>query len=188
MNRGKLVVIVAPSGTGKSTLIKRVMEKEKSLEWSVSCTTRQIRDGEIHGEDYFFTEKEIFEKKIKNNEFIEWATVHSNYYGTLKSFVNNGLEEGKHLIFDLDVQGCDQMKEIYGEEARVIFIKPPSLESLKERLLKRGTDPIEVINERLNNAKSELLRSDHFDYIVINDDIEQAYKDLLATVQSILES
>jgi guanylate kinase len=188
MSRGKLVVIVAPSGTGKSTLIKRVMEKETSLKWSVSCTTRKIRDGEVHGKDYFFTEKTQFEKNVENNDFIEWATVHSNYYGTLKSFVDKGLEDGTNLIFDLDVQGCDQMKEIYGDEARIIFIRPPSLESLKERLLKRGTDPIEVINERLNNAKSELKRSDDFDYVVINDDIEQAYKDLLATVQSILES
>lgn len=188
MNRGKLVVIVAPSGTGKSTLIKRLMKEVTELEWSVSCTTRPMRAGEVNGSDYFFIEVNEFEQKIKNNKFIEWARVHSNYYGTLKSFVDEGLASGKKLIFDLDVQGCDQMKNLYGEEARIIFIRPPSLDTLRVRLEKRATDSVEVINERISNAAKELERAEDFDYIVVNDEIEKAYTDLKRTVLEILEN
>lgn len=184
--RGKLVVIVAPSGTGKSSLIERVMEQIPSLSWSVSCTTRKIRSGEVDGEDYFFLDKEKFQSKIDNNELIEWAVVHSNFYGTSKEFVEIGLNEGKNLLFDLDVQGCDSMKEVFGKEANIIFIEPPSVEELEKRLLKRATDSEEVIKERVNNAKSELLRKDDFDFKVTNDNFEVALKDLIAVINSIL--
>ena len=132
------------------------------------------------------TEKEFLTRK-ENNEFIEWAKVHSNYYGTLKQFVDEGLEAGKNLLFDLDVQGCDQMKKIYGDEANVIFIEPPSVEEFEKRLLKRATDNRAVIEERLNNAKEELKRKDDFDYLVTNDDFNRAYSDLNAVVTKILE-
>lgn len=184
--RGKLVVIVAPSGTGKSSLIEKVMEKIPTLSWSVSCTTRKIRTGEVHGEDYFFLDKEDFKVKIDNNELIEWAIVHSNYYGTSKEFVEMGLNAGKNLLFDLDVQGCDSMKEVFGKEANIIFIEPPSVEELEKRLLKRATDSEEVIKERVNNAKSELLRKDDFDFKVTNDDFDVALSDLTAVIQTIL--
>lgn len=186
MKRGKIVVIVAPSGTGKSTLIKKLVEDYNSLEWSVSCTTRPRRTGETNGVDYnFMTEKEFLGRK-ENNEFIEWAKVHSNYYGTLKQFVDEGLETGKYLLFDLDVQGCDSMKEIYGDEAQVIFIEPPSVEELEKRLLKRATDNRAVIEERLNNAKEELKRKNDFDFLVTNDDFNSAYKNLHTIVGKIL--
>lgn len=187
MSRGKIIVIVAPSGTGKSTLIKQLVEDVPQLEWSVSCTTRPRRNGETNGVDYhFMTEKEFLIKK-DNNEFIEWAKVHSNYYGTLKEFVDLGLEQGKFLLFDLDVQGCDQMKEIYKDEAQVIFIEPPSVEELEKRLLKRATDNRAVIEERLNNAKKELIRKDDFDFLVTNDDFKRAYKHLKDVVQKIVK-
>ena len=188
MSRGKIIVIVAPSGTGKSTLIEKIQNEIPDLKWSVSCTTRPIREGEVHGKDYFFMTKEEFIPKRDNNEFIEWAQVHSNFYGTLKSFVDDGLEAGEYLLFDLDVQGCDSIKEIYGDEAKVIFIEPPSVEELEKRLLARATDAPEVIAERVNNAKEELKRKNDFDYNVVNDDFNKAYEDLLAVFKEILRS
>lgn len=119
---GKIIVICAPSGTGKSTLINRLKTDHSELEWSVSCTTRAIRAGEVNGKDYHFISTEEFEKQISAGEFIEWAKVHSNYYGTSKLFVSQGLKEGRKMLFDLDVQGADAMKKIYGAEAHVIFI------------------------------------------------------------------
>lgn len=187
VKRGKLVVIVAPSGTGKSTLIKRLNQEIPDLKWSVSNTTRPMREGEEHGVDYFFVKKEEFEKKIKENAFIEWALVHSNYYGTSKKFVDEGLAKGDFLLFDIDVQGCDEIKKIYKDEAKVIFIQPPSIEELEQRLRRRATESDEVINERIANAREEMKRKDDFDFIVVNDEIEKAYQDLRSIVRDIME-
>src|SRR5665648_556003 len=137
---GKMIVICAPSGTGKSTLLSRLKVDIPDLVWSVSCTTRPIRPGEVHGRDYYFIKSVNFEKQIADNEFIEWAKVHSNYYGTSRTFVDEGLRQGKKMLFDLDVQGADAMKNIYGFNAQVIFIEPPSVEELEKRLRVRGTD------------------------------------------------
>lgn len=188
MKRGKLVVIVAPSGTGKSTLIKELFKQVPELEWSVSCTTRAMRPGEKNGVDYHFLGEDEFVARKERGEFIEWAKVHSNYYGTLKGFVDQGLEQGKKLLFDLDVQGCDQMKKIYGEEAKVIFIEPPSYAELEKRLRSRGTEPKEVIEERLENAKKELARKNDYDFLVTNDELEKAGAALAKTVRTILEN
>jgi guanylate kinase len=187
LKRGKILVIVAPSGTGKSTLIEKLQKEITSLEWSVSCTTRPIRSGETEGKDYKFIDRSEFIRRRDNNEFIEWAQVHSNFYGTLKAFVDKGLDEGEHLLFDVDVQGCDAFKEIYGDEAKIIFIEPPSVGELKKRLTARATDAIEVIQERLKNAENELKRSKDFDYNVVNDDFDKAYIDLKNVVLEILE-
>lgn len=187
MKRGKLVVIVAPSGTGKSTLIKELFNQVPDLEWSVSCTTRPMRPGEQEGEDYHYISEDEFLERKERGEFIEWARVHSNYYGTLKKFVDEGLEQGKKLLFDLDVQGCDQMKRIYGGEAKVIFIEPPSFEELEKRLRRRGTEPDAVIDERLSNAKKELARKNDFDFLVTNDELEKAGDALADAVKRILE-
>ena len=188
MERGKILVIVAPSGTGKSTLIDKLLVDFPHIKWSVSYTTRPMREGEINGKDYFFVNEKEFLRMKENDEFVEWAEVHSNYYGTHKGFINDGLKNGDILLFDVDVQGCDSFKDIYGEEAKIIFIEPPSLEHLEQRLRKRGTESNRVIQERLNNAKREIERKDDFDYKVVNDDFEGAYLNLKAVVKEILES
>lgn len=186
MKKGKLIVIVAPSGTGKSTLIERLSKDFSHLKWSVSCTTRPIRAGEVHGVNYCFITKDEFESKIKADAFIEWAQVHSNYYGTLKSFVDDGLKRGEFLLFDIDVQGADNIKKYFGNDAEVIFIEPPSVDELEKRLNKRATDAKEVIALRVANAKKELLRKNDFDHLVMNDDVDRAYQKLKAIVASII--
>lgn len=186
MSGKKMIVICAPSGTGKSTLLNRLKADIPDLVWSVSCTTRPMRTGEVHGKDYYFIKPESFEKQIDADEFIEWAKVHSNYYGTSKRFVTEGLLNNWKMLFDLDVQGADAMKRIYKDEAQVIFIEPPSVEELEKRLRARGTDSEKVILERITNARNELLRKNDFDHIIMNDDVERAYKDLKAVVERIL--
>lgn len=184
---GKIIVICAPSGTGKSTLINRLKTDYPQLEWSVSCTTRPIRANEVNGKDYHFISTEEFEKEIQHDGFVEWAKVHSNYYGTSKSFVSLGLNQGRKMLFDLDVQGADSMKKIFGHDAQVIFIEPPSLEELEKRLRLRGTDSDQVINERVSNARKELARKNDYDFLILNDDVEKAYQALQTAVKKILD-
>jgi guanylate kinase len=183
---GKMVVICAPSGTGKSTLLSRLKLDFPDLNWSVSCTTRPMRSGEQHGKDYYFLKESEFKQQIENKSFIEWAMVHSNYYGTSRLFVDQGLNEGRKMLFDLDVQGADAMKNFYGAEAKVIFIEPPSIDELEKRLRVRGTDSENVILERVNNARKELLRKNDYDYLILNDDVDIAYKKLQKIVKEIL--
>jgi guanylate kinase len=183
---GKLIVIVAPSGTGKSTMIKRLKEDFPSIVESVSYTTRPKRPGEVDGKSYFFIPREEFLKMRERDEFLEWAEVHGNFYGTSKKFVEDSLEEGKHLLFDLDVQGTDSIKSYFGDQANVVFISPPSVEELEKRLRHRGTENTQVINLRLMNAQKELLRKNDFDFLIYNDDIENAYKRLSEITQKIL--
>lgn len=183
---GKLIVIVAPSGTGKSTLIKRLKEDFPSLVESVSCTTRPKRQGEIEGKSYFFVTKEDFTRMRDSGEFLEWAEVHGNFYGTSKKFVEESLAIGKHLLFDLDVQGTDSLKSYFGKRAQIIFISPPSVDELEKRLKNRGTENTQIINIRLTNAKKELLRKNDFDFLIYNDDIENAYRKLFDITQGIL--
>ncbi|EQC47327.1 guanylate kinase [Bacteriovorax sp. Seq25_V] len=183
---GKIIVIVAPSGTGKSTLIKRLKKACPELLESVSYTTRKIREGEVDGVHYNFITKENFLAMKDAQEFLEWAQVHGNYYGTSKKFVEKQLLEGKSLLFDLDVQGTDSFKTYFKDSAKVIFIAPPSVETLQERLLGRGTETEESLKLRLSNALGELKRKDDFDYCVINDELERAYQELLSIVKGIL--
>jgi guanylate kinase len=185
-DKGKLIVIVAPSGTGKSTMIKRLKTDFPSLLESVSFTTRPIREGEIHGKSYFFINQENFKEMIERNEFLEWALVHGNYYGTSKKFVEEALNSGEHLLFDLDVQGTDAFKKYFGDRANAIFISPPSVEELEKRLRNRGTETTQIINVRLLNAKNELLRKNDYDFLVHNDDIEKAYNNLKQITEEIL--
>lgn len=186
LKRTNLIVICAPSGTGKTTLLARLKTDRPQLNWSVSCTTRPIRPGEKDGVDYHYIDKADFEKRIQEGEFIEHALVHSNYYGTSKKFVDLGVAQGLALLFDLDVQGSDSMKRIYADKAKVIFIQPPSLEELGRRLRGRGTDADHVITERLNNARKEIARAHDFDFLVTNDDMERAYRDLIGIIDGLL--
>lgn len=184
--RGKIIIIVAPSGTGKSTLIKRLKEEFRELHWSVSFTTRPMRPGEVDGKHYFFISKEEFLKKRDQGDFIEWAEVHGNYYGTSKGFVSSKIDHGFSILFDLDVQGADNMKKHFGSEAKAIFIAPPSLDELEKRLRDRATETEAVIQLRLQNARKEIMRKDDYDFCVINDQLEQAYADLKAVVSGIM--
>ena len=189
MNKsGKLIVVVAPSGSGKSTLIKRLKKDFPNLEESVSTTTRPKRSGERHGEAYFFVDREDFISMRDRGEFLEWAEVHGNFYGTSKRFVEGRLNSGKDLLFDLDVQGVDNMKAFFGDRARAIFIAPPSIEELESRLRGRGTEGDDVIRLRVENAKREMLRQHDYDYHVLNDELEGAYKRLKNIVLEILEN
>jgi guanylate kinase len=183
---GKMIVICAPSGTGKSTLLNRLKSDLPRLEWSVSCTTRPKRSGEVDARDYHFISIEEFEAQIAAGSFIEWAKVHSNYYGTSRKFIEERIVAGRSMLFDLDVQGADAMKSIYGDRAVVIFIEPPSVDVLEQRLRARGTDSHEVIQERVSNAKKELQRKNDYDYLVLNDDVDNAYQRLKDLVERIL--
>lgn len=186
-NRGKIIIIVAPSGTGKSTLIKQLKEEFRELHWSVSFTTREMRPGEVDGKHYFYISREEFIKKRDQGDFIEWAEVHGNFYGTSLGFVKTKVENGFSLLFDLDVQGADNMKKQFGDEAKAIFIAPPSIDALEERLKGRGTDTEDVIRLRLENAKSELKRKDDYDFVVVNDKLDHAYQDLRGIVEKLLQ-
>jgi len=186
VKEGKIVIIVAPSGTGKSTLIEKVKQDFENLEWSVSYTTRPQRDGETDGEAYNFVQKEEFLTRKDAGEFLEWALVHGNYYGTSKTFVEGKLKAGVNILLDLDVQGVDSFKQYFGAKANAIFIAPPSIDELKTRLLARGTDNIDVINVRLENARKELERKDDFDYCVVNDEIDKAYIALGSVIAKVL--
>lgn len=184
---GKLIVIVAPSGTGKSTLMKRVRKDFKGrLIESISYTTRDIRPNEKDGLDYFFVSKPEFEKMISRDEFTEWALVHGDYKGTSKRYVEKKMREGANLIFDLDIQGTDSMKKAFGDQAKAIFIRPPSFEVLEERLRGRGTESEDAINTRLNNAKIELSRSGDYDYSIVNDDVNIAYHKLYRLIEDLI--
>jgi guanylate kinase len=186
MGTGNLIVIVAPSGAGKSSLLKKIFEQFQSLRWSVSYTTRGARSGEVNGRDYHFIDVEEFERLIEKDSFVEWAKVHHNYYGTSKKAIKQALENSENIVLDIDVQGADNIK-IDFPDSKIIFIEPPSIEELKRRLLGRATDDLEVINNRLKNAEEELKKKDDYDFKVVNDDFERALSELSAIVKGILK-
>lgn len=173
MENGLLIVISGPSGSGKGTICKRLVEEMKDIKVSISATTRKPRVGEIEGVNYFFLDKDNFLNKISNNEFIEYAQVYGNYYGTLKSEVLKELENGKDIILEIDIQGALKVKKNYPNGV-FIFILPPSIEELKSRIEGRGTDSKEVILKRMECVYDELNYAFQYDYVVLNDEVEIA--------------
>lgn len=179
LNKGSILILSGPSGCGKSSLLKRLYEKIDNYYFSISTTTRKPRVGEKHGVDYFFVTKEEFENGIKNNEFLEYANVHNNYYGTSLKDIKNALKQSKLVIFDIDVQGHDLVREKLDHITTSIFITTPSLKELEKRLYSRDTDSKEVIINRLNNAKDEINYINKYDYIIVNDDLKIASQQLI---------
>lgn len=187
---GSLVVVSGASGTGKSTICKAIVAADSNIEFSVSCTTRAPRDGEMEGEDYFFIDTNKFDKLVKNNEFIEYANVHGNYYGTLKSEILDRLNAGKDVLLDIDVQGAMIIKEKFKNDsliskcAEFIFILPPSLSDLEKRLKNRNTDPEENVQKRLRVAKNETDHFSLYDYFIVNDNLNKAISDMQSIINS----
>ncbi len=176
MKKGKLFVFSAPSGTGKTTIVRYLLNILPELKFSVSATTRKARSNEKHGEDYFFITEEEFKKKIKNNEFIEWGKFYDYYYGTLRNVVEKDLNEGRNILLELDVKGALEIKKQY-PDAVTIFIAPPSMEELRNRLAKRNTETEEDFRKRILRAEMELGFKEKFDYLVVNDELERAKKE-----------
>ena len=190
MNTGKLIIFSAPSGSGKSTLVNYLMEQhpELQLAFSISCTSRAPRGKENNGVEYFFLSPEEFKKKIANDEFLEYEEVYEDrFYGTLKSQVEVQSQAGQNVVFDVDVKGGVNIKKHYGSRALSVFIQPPSVEELRNRLVGRATDAPEVIEQRLNKAEYELSFADKFDRIVINDDLEKAKVDVYNVIKQFLD-
>jgi guanylate kinase len=175
--KGKLIIFSAPSGAGKTTIVKHLLQQQFDLEFSISATSREPRAGEANGKDYYFLSEEEFRNKIENNEFLEWEEVYENiFYGTLKSEVKRIREQGKNVIFDVDVIGGLNIKKYYGNEALAVFVRPPSVDELKNRLNDRSTESEEKIKMRIAKAEQELSFSEKFDAIIVNDKLEDALK------------
>ncbi len=183
MNRtGNLYIVSAPSGTGKTTLCRIIMNTFSNIGYSVSHTTRSPRDGEVDGTDYYFVSRKEFQTMVKNGSLAEWAEVHGNYYGTSVNYINKCLAGGNDILLDIDVNGAKQIVAKY-PDAVTIFIMPPSLEELKERLQARGTDAFDVIEKRLKNAESEIAEKDFYRHVIINDDLKTAGSELQELLQ-----
>ncbi|GAB4137986.1 MAG: guanylate kinase [Ignavibacteriales bacterium] len=181
-NKAKLFVFSAPSGTGKTTIVRSILSVLPDLVFSVSATTRKKRRTEVDGKDYFFISEEEFERKIKNNEFVEWEKFYDYYYGTLVSFIEEKLSANKSVVLEVDVKGAISIKRSYPNSV-LIFIMPPSIEELKARLLNRKTESEEDFKKRIHRAEMELTFKDKFDYVVINDNLERAKNEVLEIIK-----
>lgn len=177
------IIVSAPSGAGKTTIISRLLSEDDKCEFVISMTTRKARSGELDGQSYYFTNVNDFQSKIENNEFIEWSLVHDNYYGVLKKEFDRIISIGKIPLFDVDVQGANKLKNII-KGAVYVFIVPPSIEVLKERLMNRGANTEEEIDLRIKNALNELKELKKYDYIIINNKIDEALLDFKAILRA----
>jgi len=180
MTNGAILVLSGPSGAGKSSLIKKIENRIGAFYFSISTTTRPIREGEVEGIHYHFVDQDEFKKDIEEEHFLEYALVHGNYYGTSIKPVKEALNEGKIVIFDIDVQGHDAVQNRLGDITTSVFITTPSLKELKHRLSSRGTDKQEVIDGRIEMATREVQRISEYDYLIINDDLDMAAEQLVA--------
>lgn len=183
MSEGFLLVLSGPSGSGKGTVCNRLMDRNKDVVFSVSTTTRGPREGEVDGKNYFFIDEDEFKEMVKRDEFLEHARVHNNYYGTPKDFVVEEIDKGDIVLLEIDVQGAMQVKDNY-ENAVFVFLLPPSMKELENRIVNRGTETKEDIETRLKNAYRELDYLENYDYFLINDDIDQAVVDIESIIKA----
>lgn len=179
-----LFVLSAPSGAGKTTIARSILREFPELRFSVSATTRGRRPRETDGKDYFFLSRDEFEARVAAGGLVEWEEIYGNLYGTLKSEVDRVLEDGGHMLFDIDVKGALSIKRLYGDAAVTVFILPPSLEVLRQRLEHRGTDDAEVIERRMQRSAWELEQAPLFDHAVLNDDLARSIPEVAAIVAS----
>ncbi|HIB27155.1 MAG TPA: guanylate kinase [Candidatus Marinimicrobia bacterium] len=179
-----LIILSAPSGSGKTTLCRALQRRDESIGFSVSCTSRTKRKGEINGVDYTFLTDQEFKKRIENGEFAEWEQIHGNYYyGTLKAILEAAIQHQELLLLELDVKGAMSIKNIYSEKTLSIFVEPPSMDDLYTRLVKRGTDSEERIAKRLERLTAELEYKSNFDHHIINDDVRHAVDEIMDIIQ-----
>ncbi len=182
-SKGLVFVMSGPSGTGKTSILRKLLQDTESLDFSVSYTTREIRPGEIEGEDYFFVSEKDFKSLIERGEFLEWATVHGNFYGTSRTFVENTISKGRDILLDVDVQGAISiMKKL--EDAVYVFVAPPSYEELERRLTSRGTENSSSLKTRLENARWELEQMKLFQYLIINNDVCKSVNQFKAIIEA----
>jgi len=182
-----IITISAPSGSGKTTLCKALQSARPDIEWSVSCTTREPRQNEINEIDYYFITNEVFMKHVADNAFAEWEDVHGQYYGTLKSNLDTAIIQKGTVLLDLDVKGSVSIRSLYPEQSFSIFILPPSIDHLRGRLRRRGTDSELRIEKRLQRFEKEMEYKNKFDYVLINDDLEVATRELIDVVNGLKE-
>lgn len=185
VERGKILVVSAPSGAGKTTIVQNVLKYFPEIVFSVSATTRKKRENEIDGVHYFFISEDEFKQKIENNEFVEWERFYDYYYGTFKSFVEETISAGKNILLEVDVKGALAIKRIY-PEAKLIYILPPSLEVLENRLKSRQTENEEDLKKRLERSKMELDMKDKFDNLVVNNNLEYAISEMKSLINNII--
>lgn len=187
--KGKLIIFSAPSGSGKTTLAKYVLTTFDNISFSISACSRKARAGEIDGRDYYFLTIDEFKRKVFNNEFVEWEEVYEDhFYGTLHSEVERIRNNGNHVLFDVDVIGGVHIKKKFNKDALAIFVKPPSIDALIERLTDRSTDSSEAINTRIKKAEYELSFEKQFDVTIVNDELEKAKKETIEIVGSFINS
>lgn len=188
MKEGKIIIFSAPSGAGKTTIVRHLLSMDHNFGFSVSATSRKPRGSEVNGVDYYFLTVDEFKAKIANDEFLEWQEVYpDNFYGSLKSEVERILGSGRNILFDVDVVGGSNIKKYYGDRALALFVQPPSITELEKRLLKRCTDKEEVIRERIAKAEKELAYAPLFDVIIVNDNLENALKETEERVKEFLQ-
>lgn len=184
---GKVVILSAPSGAGKTTIVKHLLNLDLNLEFSISACSREKRAGEKENVDYYYLTPDDFKEKVKNNEFVEWEEVYEgNYYGTLKTEIERIWSKGNNVLFEVDVKGGINLKKLFGNKALSVFIKPPSVNALRERLKARSTESDDVIEKRMKRAEEELLYVKEFDIAIVNDNLEKAKEETYEAVKKFL--